>query len=674
MTTITDIQSLVTDLIRTARAMGQLAEDETLFRAGIDAYRAQDGSSFQRLLTQLKLTEECELLCRWIRVKESVLRCLTFCGSLPQEPLTDTDIPLFARAIARITGDEELIETLAEAIQDGDADEFRNLVRQAGGERYCHLICYWASIVYSRLICEQICVAVPPHRRHFAAELAVAGGAIAALAEQPDLLAQVVKAGIANNCEVLKGLLAPGGNCFVICEWVCSWHCVLVCQQFCRPFQPSDDVSILEMRAFALALARVAAVEGAMARLVAAMVEGNTESYTALIREFELPRFCIQVCHWLCFELCRRFCFCVCPELEVIPLFTKVGVYRVDPFWGDFTSSGTTTVGGDAFTSDIPLIGIIPNGDTLTPTEYRFLWEKYPLGSGPLPVTPAMIEDTIIGELEYYYYDGTGMIWVLTAADFYASNTPRTISIPQQFGLPLTVQVNTPISPDGWIAVPRLDALFHGGVGRFIGGANNQLALLRTTTLTNEVFDLTPLPLLAGDPVPPAQQSEKPQYKITFESRSAVTHTGLISTNFRERIALSNTAYTYLLHPDWPSPAGPVTKTPVVSLDVVELKAGGGCNPLKVGSHLHVLFTAYHPYLGTCEVYVQGPGVPPPAPINPPISGLGEAQSPAGGEDIDISTLKPCAYVLWLATTLNLTQGYGKLGGEFDDLIAFCID
>jgi hypothetical protein len=672
MTTPADIQSIVPDLTRTARAVGQLAQDETLFRAWIDAYRAQDGDSFQRLLSQFNLTEECDLLCRWIGVKESVLRCLSFCGSLPQEPLTVADIPRFATAISRITSDEELIETLAESIQEGDVDEFRNLVRQVGAERYCHLICYWASIVYSRLICKQICATVPPPRRHFVAELAVAGGAISSLVKRPDLLDQVIKAGIANNCEILNGLLTPDGHCFVICEWVCSWHCVLNCLQFCTSLPNSNDVSILEIRAFALALSRVAATEGAIARLATAMATGNTESYSALVREFELQRFCTQLCHWLCFEFCRLFCFCVCPEPEVIPLFTKVGIYRVDPIWGDFTSDGTTTAGGYAFTSTIPLIGIIPDGSTPTPVEYRFLWEKYPLGSGAVPVTPAMIADTVIGELEYIYWDGTAP--AIGAADFYASNTPMTISIPQQFGPPLTVNVNTPIAPDGWIAVPRLNSLFLGGVGRFIGGANNQLVDLKTTMLTNEVFDLTsavpPLPVLAGDSVPLAQRSEKPQFKITFEARNAVTHMA-IGTNFRDRIALSNTTYTYLRHPDWAG--GNVTTTPVVSLDVAELKTGGGCNPLKVGSHLHALFTAYHPYLGTCEVFVQGPGVPPPAPINPPIVS-GQAQSPIGGQDIDSSTLKPCAYVLWLSTTLKLTVGYGQIPGEFDDLIAFCID
>ncbi len=174
--------------------------------------------------------------------------------------------------------------------------------------------------------------------------------------------------------------------------------------------------------------------------------------------------------------------------------------------------------------------------------------------------------------------------------------------------------------------------------------------------------------MLAGDPVPAAQQSEQPHFKIYFEARNAL-NSAAVSSNNRDKIALSNTTYTYVRHPDWAG--GPVTHTPVVSLDVVELKAGGGCNPL--AKHIHALFTAYHPYLASCVVYIQGPGVPPPPVVNPPISAIGQTISPAGGQVFNISTLKPCAYVLWISTTLNLTQGYGKLTGEFDDDIAFCI-
>ena len=96
-------------------------------------------------------------------------------------------------------------------------------------------------------------------------------------------------------------------------------------------------------------------------------------------------------------------------------------------------------------------------------------------------------------------------------------------------------------------------------------------------------------------------------------------------------------------HPDWAGSPPPVTTIPVMSLDIVELIAGGGCNPLS--KKLHALFTAYHPYLATLNLFLEGPA-PLPATINPAISANGEADSPGGGQLID-SGLKPCAYILW---------------------------
>jgi hypothetical protein len=106
----------------------------------------------------------------------------------------------------------------------------------------------------------------------------------------------------------------------------------------------------------------------------------------------------------------------------------------------------------------------------------------------------------------------------------------------------------------------------------------------------------------------------------------------------------------------------------VLSLDIVELIAGG-CNPLS--KDLHAIFTAYHPYLATCTVFLEGPAPLPPA-VNPPISADGEADSPAGGQPFNISGIKPCAYILWLEATLNLTDGYIQLYDTPNDHIAFC--
>src|SRR5258707_15801495 len=116
---------LVPNLTQTGVAIGALAQNDTYFRAAVDAFRAADAESFQRMLSVSKIDIDCDLICRWIRIKECVLRCIELCGPSEGDPATVADIPEFAAIIARITGDEELIERLVDAVQDRDPEAYR---------------------------------------------------------------------------------------------------------------------------------------------------------------------------------------------------------------------------------------------------------------------------------------------------------------------------------------------------------------------------------------------------------------------------------------------------------------------------------------------------------------------------------------------------------------------
>jgi hypothetical protein len=657
-------QEIVSNLTRAAKAVGHLAEDDTLFRAAVDAFRAADGESFQRLLGRLKIVD-CELICSWLRSKECVLECFELCG-FPKEAIGEEEIPKFAEALVRVTGDEELVERLADAVRERDTKAFGTLVKELKIERFCHLLCHWVCMVHWRLVCEVVCAPRPVPIKHLVAELATIGAAIRRLLDDRKKLDRVIKAALTLNCEVLSNILGEPGDCIFICEWICSWHCVLVCLPLCRPFRPAIEVSIEEMREFARVSAQLAENPTALARLVDAELAHNAEQFGALVKEFKLERFCFQLCHWICFAICRRFCFCVCPPAPTIPLFTHVGQYKLTT---DFAADGTTAAGGLAFTQVIPLIGIMPDGAAPNALEYRFRTEKYPLGGGPQDVTGAMIPVTRIGELEYKRWDVGLNQWVTDSTDYFVNNPGTSVNIKQQFGPDLVVPVNKDVKPGGWIEVPRENQLFNGGIGRFLPNTGI-LANLDTRMLTNEQFDLTvnapPLPLKAGDSVPAPQRSAAPRFKIYFEARKIVGSVPISSNNL-DKIALSNTHYTFTRHLDWAG--GNVADILVLSLDVTELLANG-CAPLS--THVHALFTAYHPYLGTCDVRIEGPGVPPPAQVNPPISGVGEAVSPGGGQDFNITSLGPCAYIVWLEATLRLTSGYGGVYGTFSDHIAFC--
>jgi hypothetical protein len=665
------------ELAGVAEAVGRLATDEATFEAAIRAFRMQDRDSFRQILDQLQLSARCHEVCEWICSKECVRICLELCGPPPAQAETPLDIGQLARAVIRVTSDATLLKQLVYAVEYRDSEEFRELVRALNIEAYCHFLCHWVCALRCRLVCSVVCAPEPTPVRDLAAALQTAGGMIRRLVDH-GALAAAAQAAEALNCTQLQSVLAQAEltqGCEWICEWFCSWRCVPVCLRLCAPYrQERIDLSLDEMRAFGQAIGRLAAHPTVLERALTAVERQDIEAYGALLKDQGLTAYCLQFCHWLCSLVCHRFCVCVCPPGAVIPLFTKVGEYHVDPVaYHDFAADGTTTVGGYAFTGVIPLIGDLPDGSAPDALEYHFRYAQYP-GPGPAQdVVGAMVQPTIIGQLEYWAWDAGLSMWVVRSDDYWVNNSGATVTIPQQFGAPLVVSVNQPVKPGGWIEIPRENALSQGGVGRFIpqGGLVN----LDTTQLSKEVFDLTvaapPLPLKAGDSLPASDQSEKPIFRLIFEARNVST-LAIVNTNTLDHIAISNTQYTYVRHPEWAG--GPVTTTAVVSLDIAELMppSGSGCNRLT--NDVHALFTAAHPYLGSVSVYLEGNGVPPPNPYAPaPPYPAGGAVSVAGGQDFNLSALAPCAYILWLQATMNLTSGYGQIpGATIWDHLAFC--
>lgn len=372
-----------------------------------------------------------------------------------------------------------------------------------------------------------------------------------------------------------------------------------------------------------------------------------------------------------CIELCLKEAPPTKPP--TIPLFTNVGIYHVDPSYGDFTSEGLTSAGKYAFTDTIPLIGILPDGQSPKAYEYRFRFAEYdPSGTtlGPISdVLKDMIAPTIIGKLEYWKWNSVLGAWEIGAADYWVNNPGATVTIPQPPpNPPLSVAVNKAVKLEGWIEVPREDELWPGGKGRFI--PTGRFLDLITTKLTDESFDLTvPPPVLkAGETVPPAKKSRAHTFKLFFEAREVGTTVLLPGSNALEKIIISNTHYKQLRHPSW---AGDMpTLRAVVMLDIAELSTpGAGCNKLQ--NHVHALYTVYHPFVGSARIYFQGnPPLPPQLSLTPV---GGEAVSGIIGHDFDISALLPCAYILWLEVTLNLTNGWGQIpDATIWDHIAFC--
>jgi len=664
----------------------------------VAAFRAQDAKAFGVILEGLKIRPYCGDICLWLCIKECVLECIKFCGA-PKGEFTVGQIPQFAELIAKIAQDKKLVERLAAAIAGHDAELFRSLVRDLKAEGLCHVLCRWACGVFFDLRCEVLCAGRPVvERKQFIEALTIAGKAIGEFAKDRKQLESVISAAVDLNCAQLNTAVGGTEACQVVCEWICCWRCALVCIPLCREFPLALDTSIEEMRGFALALLRLVEAQDAFARLLAAVESRDAKAFAVIVREFKLEPYCLQLCAWICYGICFEFCSCVCPppQSDTIPLFTAVGSYSVETTTFAFNPNGTTIAGGYAFTQTIPLNGLIPDGTAPVALEYRFTYQVYsatsPNPNPEIPLTGALVPQTVIGQLEYYYWDTTISAWSVQSANFYV-NYPggATVSIPQPSPTPaVVVNVNVTTDANGWIQVPQINNLTEGGQGRFV--PTGTLANLDTTQITNEQFDLTGgtpplLQLFAGGAMqtgtpsttPPGAFSAKPLVQINFYAQtvpvvSPPTPASPVSSNSLDAIALSNTTYAYIRHPDWPGPPSSpnVSQVLVLSVDILELKSGGGCTGLE--DVIHALYTAYHPYMGSCSVFLQGPQVatmttPPGGSITLPVPNI---SSGATGTPFDMTALPPCAYIMWLNATLNLTSGYGAVYGTFSDYIAFC--
>lgn len=368
-------------------------------------------------------------------------------------------------------------------------------------------------------------------------------------------------------------------------------------------------------------------------------------------------------------------------EIDTIPLFSHVGLYAVDPVAGDFDADGLANPEKLAFTGTIPLRGVMPDGLAGQPMEYRFRVAPYGPGGALGAVSDLeapRLAATQIGSLEFWDFRPATSSWVLTAVPYYANHPASptvTVHRPAGQGGDTVVSVNRPVKAGGWIEVPRDNDLSVGGLGRFVANTGH-LAMLRTDTLTSEHFDLRALvpPVTAGVEVPAAARTGARAFKIFFEAQ--VVGGGGVSANALDRIAMINVSYTYERHPNWAGST--VTTRGVVSVNVQELVTGGGCQPLD--DQVHALFTVYHPFARGGSVSFEG-NAPLPAALDlaPELASsgvgdpLGRAVSPAGGHAFPFAAQSPCAYVLWLGATLDLTSGYGRISDAgITDHIAFC--
>ncbi len=655
------------DLLEASEAIGRLSEDEGTFRAAVDAFRAQDGESFNSLLERLELRRYCRVVCDWLCTKECVLICLELCGPPPEKPPTIGEIREFAEVVRRVTADEELVELLATSVEDRDQESFKRLISEAKAERWCHLLCHWACLVRCRLICRVVCSPIPIRRQNLVEELAAAGETIGAIGGDEKAFAAVLKAVQTGDCDLVRGALVPlglGGRCAVICEWFCSWRCVLLCLRFCLPFPLAKvDTSIKEMLEFAQASGRLRAEGSVLERLSGAVGREDPEAFAQAVKELQLERFCIQLCHWLCFFRCRVFCRCVCgPDNH--PWFTHVGDFHIyadiDPGDG-LTNKAVFGHGGPKFAFDgcLQLRGFCPKFSPSfpgVPMRYRFLYQELPAATQK-PLVGDLLCGVNVGYRQVVWPDAdtTSIPWKTKATTSFQTQTiaiegsgatpPSTPPVTGADWYAPPTHVVVP-DPDGWIEVDP-DAGDDGYYGALIG-----------FDTTNPFSDGDPAPgVLAGVEVPGPAQKNGRDLAIVFEATRVGVAGPADFTNSLPKIRINN----------W---------TEVQLLNLVQFHTGGGtpCSPLS--TDLDIEYTADHEFMAQWFVQIITAASPPlvipalPPISNPPADNI-TARGGFGVHHESIGSWPSCSYAVRLHTRRALTDGLVDASSSFIEL-TFC--
>lgn len=238
-------------------------------------------------------------------------------------------------------------------------------------------------------------------------ELRDTGEAIGKIAEDPKAFQRLVEAYRAKDAERFQSALATLGQlqgCRLVCRWLCSKHCVALCLKFCGPIKQPGEVTIAEMREFALVTQRLAQDEQLLKRLLDIYDREDAEAFRAFVAELKLEPYCHQLCHLLCSLQCRRVCELLCPPP---PLITKVAHIPTNQISAQGLGAGPSIPPGHTpvdnkpqGNGDHPFGGLAHiEGNFLSvagATDYKVEWAPAP--GGPwTPILATMVDLKLVG-------------------------------------------------------------------------------------------------------------------------------------------------------------------------------------------------------------------------------------------------------------------------------------
>ena len=329
---------VVSLLTSQAEAVARLAQDNGGFSAAFAAFESKDPDGFRWVLERLDLLAYCELICEWLRVKVCVQRCTEICPIREGEQIPSLEA--FARAVARLSENEEALRRVVDAVNCGDAEMYGAVLKELKLAEFCYVLCNWICSVGYRRVCERVCILETAPIADPLAEIRAAAKAMDSVLSNKKLLAALSDTAVAINCERLKSVIEEAGllpHCEFICHLVCSYRRVWVCREICRVAPPivTGIYAIEEARNFALALRQLTSQPRLFRDLVSAAEKPDAKAYAEIISRVGLGPYCLQVCGWVTSRICHEVCRCVCPPSVNPPLFYQVGDFdiyaQIDP-------------------------------------------------------------------------------------------------------------------------------------------------------------------------------------------------------------------------------------------------------------------------------------------------------------------------------------------------------
>lgn len=638
------------ELAEAARAVGALADHEPSFSQAVKAFEAGDREAFRRVLEQHKLLPHCLRISLWLCIWRCIRVCRVICQELPTSAPTPADVVELSRLLQPLRDNPALLERLVTAMDRSDSETLAAIVKDLRIQKFCFFVFYWICSLRCRRFSITLCAGPRQAQDDPLAEIREWLEGLTALARDEAALTRAFEAIRKGDVKAYHAVLQRAGVlrlCIILCRFFCYWNCFRICFIVCREI-PRLDLTVPQLREFALALGKAAADHAALSRLSDALLREDPRGWDAVVGELKLSPFCYYVCQWICFTRCELYCWIFCPP-GCLTTFRYIGGYNIlSGINSTLAGDGRTTADKRAFYATIRLNGVLCKQHSGGPAEYRFEYREHPAGAWA-PIPTDWIERTVIG------------LW------------QSTVPAPPDDVKPYTVKGSAPndmvatLASDGWVQVPQESNVNDAG-GNF--APNGNLINLNTEKMA-AWSDIDISGITAGQSTAPAGLGVDKLFGLRLRIRRVGLPATEVTAGTCETVAIYNVKYDNVTHKGSWAPVVVPNQLGVAMVNVAEI--GTGC--AKITNAITIKYTAAHPNLGAVAISMDGPGGPYGTTLADDAGATAENRFgtaslvlPPGDT---VADLKKCAYLVKMSVVILLTTGDTHPDPIWDE-VAFC--